>query len=143
VLRDRGAGVKTMGTVPMIGWTTETRARVRVQRGQVRRAERGEPLQQRLRQGIRLDGSQIDNNDPNDTSIPIGPQFAKDWIKYLMRRFGDARHGGVAIYSLDNEPELWQWVHIDVHRPTRATTISRTSGSPTRRRSSRPTRRRS
>ena len=23
VLRDRGAGVKTMGTVPMIGWTTK------------------------------------------------------------------------------------------------------------------------
>ena len=114
-MRDRGAGVKTMGTVPMIGWTTKRERACGYSVARYGAQKEVNPYNSDCGKGIRLDGSQIDNNDPNDTSIPIGPQFAMDWIKYLMRRFGDARHGGVAIYSLDNEPELWQWVHIDVH----------------------------
>jgi Glycoside hydrolase family 44 len=37
-------------------------------------------------------------------------------VKYLVGKFGDAAHGGVAIYDLDNEPEWWAGVHRDVHR---------------------------
>ena len=36
-------------------------------------------------------------------------------MKYLVGKFGDAAHGGVAIYDLDNEPEWWAGVHRDVH----------------------------
>jgi len=115
VLRDRNAGVKTMGTVPMIGWTTKRQRACGYSVAKYGAQKEVNPYNSDCGKGVLLDGSQIENNDPNDTSIPIGPQFAKDWIKYLVRRFGDARHGGVAIYSLDNEPELWQFVHIDVH----------------------------
>ena len=43
----------------------------------------------------------------------------KDWIKYLVGRYGTAESGGVAFYNLDNEPMLWDDTHRDVHpKPT-------------------------
>jgi len=89
VLRDRDAGVKTMGTVPMIGWTTKRQRGCGYSVAKYGAQKEVNPYNSDCGKGVRLDGSQIENNDPNDTSIPIGPQFAKDWIKYLVRRFGD------------------------------------------------------
>ena len=39
----------------------------------------------------------------------------KDWIKYLVGRYGTAESGGIAFYNLDNEPMLWDDTHRDVH----------------------------
>ena len=114
VARDRGTGVKTMNTVPMVGWTTKREHVCGYSVAKYGAQKEIDPYNSDCGKGVRLDGSQI-VNDPSDTSVPIGPQFTKDWVAYLVKRFGDARHGGVAMYSLDNEPELWQWTHIDVH----------------------------
>lgn len=37
------------------------------------------------------------------------------WVRHLVRRFGDATHGGVRYYAVDNEPDLWDITHTDVH----------------------------
>jgi len=59
-------------------------------------------------------GTQITWNDPNDTSIAIGPPFVTSWINHLTARYGTAANGGVMFYNLDNEPMLWNSTHRDV-----------------------------
>lgn len=114
VERDRGAGVMTMGTVPLIGWTTKRERACSFSVAKYGAQKQVNPYNSDCGNGVRTDGTNI-TADPNDTSVPIGPDFTRAWMKYLINRYGDARHGGVAFYNLDNEPEYWQFVHRDVH----------------------------
>ncbi|MGA2349179.1 MAG: glycoside hydrolase family 44 protein [Terracidiphilus sp.] len=116
VIGDRTAGAKTMGTVPVFGWVAKTRtlggsfsvAKYGAQ-------QKADPYWGLYGNGVHPDGSLITNNDPNDTCMPIDESWSLDWVKYLVNRFGNAASGGVAIYSLDNEPTWWDKVHRDVH----------------------------
>jgi sugar lactone lactonase YvrE len=54
-------------------------------------------------------------NDPLDTSIAVDASFAGDWATHLTGKFGGAANGGVRFYGMDNEPELWNTTHADVH----------------------------
>src|SRR5439155_8773076 len=36
-------------------------------------------------------------------------------VSHLVAQHGDAGHGGVRTYELDNEPALWNSTHRDVH----------------------------
>ncbi len=40
--------------------------------------------------------------------------FMKDWVTHLTSTFGDAAHGGIAYYQLDNEPDDWQHLRGDI-----------------------------
>lgn len=67
-----------------------------------------------------LDGKSPKNpvyvkNDPNDASAQFDESFQSDWIRYLISRYGKANQGGVAIWSLDNEPIWWENNHRDIH----------------------------
>ena len=114
VAQDRSTGTLTMGTIPLIGWTTRRERACGFSIAKYGAQKEVNPYNSDCGNGVRPDGSNI-IPDPNDTSIPIDTTFATGWIKYLIGRYGDAHHGGVSIYSLDNEPELWQFVHRDVH----------------------------
>lgn len=114
VARDRAAGVRTMGTVPTIGWATKRQRACGFSVAKYGAQKQVNPYNSDCGNGVRLDGTDI-RADPTDTSVPIGPAFVGEWVRFLVGRFGAARRGGVAIYSLDNEPELWQFVHRDVH----------------------------
>ena len=57
----------------------------------------------------------IINNDPTDTSQPIGTQWVTDWMAHIAGRFGTATQGGVQFWALDNEPMLWNSTHRDIH----------------------------
>lgn len=59
--------------------------------------------------GVRLDAS------PTTAHVAVGPAFSKDWIKKLKSLYGSASAGGVAYYSLGNEPGLWNETHRDAH----------------------------
>ncbi len=60
-------------------------------------------------------GQPITGNDPLDTSVPVGPDFASGWMSHLTSRFGTGNGGGVRYLALDNEPALWNSTHRDVH----------------------------
>lgn len=116
VAANREAGAATILTMPLIGWTPRGRevacgfsvARYGAQQST-------DPWQPDCGDGIAPDGTPITGNDPADTSLAIGPAFVQDWIRHLIARFGDADHGGVRFYNLDNEPMLWNSTHRDVH----------------------------
>jgi len=54
-------------------------------------------------------------NDPHDAYAQYDQTFQQEWIHYLLTRYGKANQGGIAIWSLDNEPIWWDDVHRDVH----------------------------
>ena len=51
----------------------------------------------------------------SDNPSPGGPVYQDEWVHHLVSRFGGAAHGGVRWYALDNEPDLWDATHTDVH----------------------------
>ena len=52
---------------------------------------------------------------PTDTSQPAPPAFVSQWVTALVARFGTSAGGGVRYYALDNEPDLWNSTHRDIH----------------------------
>jgi len=54
-------------------------------------------------------------NDPTDAYAQYDENFQGDWIRYLVSRYGKGNQGGVAIWSLDNEPIWWDSTHRDIH----------------------------
>ncbi len=51
----------------------------------------------------------------NPTLTPGGAVYQDEWVHHLVAHFGDAAHGGVRLYAMDNEPDLWDNTHTDVH----------------------------
>ena len=44
-----------------------------------------------------------------------GMVYQDEWIAHLKKAFGDGAHGGVRLLAMDNEPDLWETTHTDVH----------------------------
>jgi len=54
-------------------------------------------------------------NDPTDAYAQYDQTFQAAWVQYLVSRYGKGGQGGVAIWSLDNEPIWWDSTHRDIH----------------------------
>jgi uncharacterized protein (TIGR03437 family) len=106
-------GTVSFGTIPIIGTTPHSAGACGYRVSKYGAQEKVDPYDTDCGNGKRPDGSQI-SNDPADTSIAVGPEFYQDWVRHLMSRYGAGNHGGVSIWSLDNEPEWWDAVHMDV-----------------------------
>lgn len=116
VIGDRAVGAKTLASVPAMGWVAKSRAHgASFSVAKYGPQQKTDPYWKDFGNGVKPDGTMITNNDPADTSMPVDESWTSDWVKYLVGRFGDAAHGGVAIYALDNEPTWWDKTHRDVH----------------------------
>jgi len=116
VEQDRRTGTKSLLTIPLIGWTPKSRELTcgfSVAKYGPQQAV--DPWRPDCGNGIATTGEFIQGNDPTDTSLPIDERFVAGWLNHLIGRFGRADAGGVAYYSLDNEPMLWHETHRDVH----------------------------
>jgi hypothetical protein len=65
--------------------------------------------------GNGVNGSSDLKARPSTTSDAVGPRFDKQMVRQLVAAYGRAAHGGVRLYELDNEPDLWNSTHRDVH----------------------------
>ncbi|MDF2671086.1 MAG: hypothetical protein K0R67_3392, partial [Paenibacillus sp.] len=103
---------KVLLTIPTIGWTPKSRE-VTYGFAQSKYGQQQSRPNDYLDagNGVLLDGSLVTNNDPRDTSKPIGPDFVTRWIDHIATRTGNLVHD----YALDNEPEIWHVTHRDVH----------------------------
>ena len=52
-------------------------------------------------------------SDPPDLTDDV--VYQDEWVLHLVHKFGDAREGGVRFYAMDNEPDLWDRTHVDMH----------------------------
>src|SRR5262249_36484162 len=116
VEQDLRTGTETLLTVPLIGWTPKSRAGscgFSVAKNGAQQST--DPWMPDCGNGVRTSGADVTGNDPLDTSSAITPAFVQGWIAHLLGRYGNAVAGGVQFYDLDNEPELWDDTHRDVH----------------------------
>ena len=114
VTQDKAAGTRTLGTVPMLGWTPQRNTACSYSVTKYGAQKATDPYRADCGNGVLTNGNNV-VNDPNDTYTTIDQTFAAGWVKYLVGKFGNAASGGVAIYDLDNEPSWWDAVHKDVH----------------------------
>ena len=49
------------------------------------------------------------------SSAGEGEVAQDDWINHLVQVFGRGNAGGVKFYAMDNEPDLWDYTHTDIH----------------------------
>lgn len=60
-------------------------------------------------------GSTCDNQDlvtePMLANVPTDTDFVRRWMRHIRKTHGEA----IQIIAMDNEPELWGYVHYDVH----------------------------
>ncbi|MCD9020793.1 glycoside hydrolase family 44 protein [Cohnella silvisoli] len=105
-------GGKVLLTVPTIGWTPKSRDLAFGFSQQKYGKQQSSPQEHPdAGNGVLVNGKEITNNDPTDTSKPVGPEFVTDWMKHIEDRTGNKLH----YYALDNEPEIWHVTHRDVH----------------------------
>jgi len=105
----------TLATVPLIGWTTIRQKDCGFSVTKYGAQQQVDPYWTDCGNGVLVSGANITGNDPADTSKTIDQTFVSGWVNYLVKKFGAAGSGGIAIYQLDNEPEYWDSVHRDVH----------------------------
>lgn len=122
IAANRAANIGTLLTIPTIGWVAKDDSSHSINVP----ASGGPPLVP--------NGDAIAGYDPADnrarTCVPSrarkGASFSDppdlsdrtvaqdEWVYHLTRRFGRAADGGVRYYAMDNEPDLWPYVHTDI-----------------------------
>ncbi|MGA3371503.1 MAG: glycoside hydrolase family 44 protein, partial [Terracidiphilus sp.] len=143
VERNAADGIKTLGTVPVLGWvakdSTSCSFPVSLYPGQQEVDSSRHCGNGVYPNGVggctSTGGCDITGNDPTLTSIseppPVPPAasavnaawadatWTGSWVEYLVGKFGpgSANNGtsGVAVYDLDNEPSWWDAGSRDVH----------------------------
>jgi hypothetical protein len=120
VIANQAAGAATLLTIPALGWVAKDDN------------NDSRSLDVPKGGGPALPGSAVGaiaGYDPSvnrtRTSVPsasrpsgaaaAGAVFQSEWVQHLVQRFGDAAHGGVQYYAIDNEPDLWDGTQTDVH----------------------------
>ncbi len=125
IATSKSAGAAPMLTIPMAGWVAKVGAnRSKLASFSIAKygAQTGNDWQwfPDAGNGIRVGGTYVTGNDPNDANVFADSVFQKGWMDHLVARWGTASNGGLRYYILDNEPSIWHSTHRDIH-PTGAT----------------------
>jgi uncharacterized protein (TIGR03437 family) len=127
----RTTGGKILATMPILGWLPKARQRMcsynvakygsqcKVDQywtacgdGIVYASACGTPT---VNDGLAPSSPVYIQNDPTDAYAQYDQTFQAAWVQYLITRYGKGGQGGVAIWSLDNEPIWWDSTHRDIH----------------------------
>jgi Glycoside hydrolase family 44 len=115
---DRNRHSKSLVTVPMLGWVSKSSPSEHPFTCSFPRTVF--PAQNSFdfwdsNCGNGVNGGTNLSADPATTSTAVGPDFVQQMVQHLVSSYGTAAHGGVRFYGLDNEPDLWNSTHRDVH----------------------------
>ncbi|BDI30511.1 hypothetical protein CCAX7_25620 [Capsulimonas corticalis] len=119
IATSKAIGAQSMVTIPLIGWVAKLGPN-RDKLASFSVAKYGAQKEVDTKdmpdagKGVKLDGSKITGNDPNDASTPSDPEFMRGWVQHLVAKWGRADKGGVRYYLMDNEPNIWHLTHHDV-----------------------------
>jgi hypothetical protein len=108
------AHLQTALTVPLIGQVAKDTRSFGFPVSTFGAQEQVDPDQNEGGNGVAKDGKPIQPGPPALTSVPAPPDFVERWVRTLREK--DKKRGRtVQLYFLDNEPELWNDTHRDVH----------------------------
>ncbi len=124
-VQNRAAGAATLLTVPTLGWVARdtdnanTSLNVPSEGGAPLTTADGaihgyDPTENRRRTSLlsraHKPGPYLQTPSATDAVL-----YQDEWVHHLVTKFGSAAQGGVRFYALDNEPDLWDSTHTDVH----------------------------
>jgi hypothetical protein len=109
-------GATTYQTVPMIGWVAKDDHSYGFSIKKYGKQKASEPSYSDVGNGVKMDNTFIEGNDPRDTSVPAPPAFIGKAVAFVVKHAGAAgdRKPGVKYWVLDNEPMIWHATHRDV-----------------------------
>jgi hypothetical protein len=111
----RSHNMKNAIVVPTIGWVAKDATSVGFPRAKFAEQEKYDPYRPEAGNGKAKDGKPIRPGPPTETSIAAPPELIGKWVRDI--RESDRAKGvrSVDQYILDNEPNLWNTTHRDVH----------------------------
>src|SRR5579862_635887 len=108
------AGTVSMGTVSLMDWAPKSGGECSFSVKKYGAQQATDPYNSDCGKGVLMNGAQI-ANDPKDAYTPVTPAFSQQWVSQVLSAYGPAGTGGVRIWEMDNEPEWWAGVHIDIY----------------------------
>jgi hypothetical protein len=125
VAANKAHGAATLLTVPTLGWvardTDNAHASVDVPAsggpglaGAAGPIAGYDPAENRRRTSVRSAARKA-TAFVDAPALAGGTVYQDEWIAHLKKAFGDGAHGGVRFLAMDNEPDLWETTHTDVH----------------------------
>ena len=116
VSENKAQGAATLLTVPTIGWVAKDADNNHRSLDVPSPGDTAgyNPADNQARTSVR---SVARKNAPftDAPTLAGGVVYQDEWIAHLKKTFGDAAHGGVQFYAMDNEPDIWDVTHTDVH----------------------------
>ena len=125
VQADKAHGAATLLTVPTIGWVARDMDNANASANVPNSGGKGlagvdgpiagyDPSSNRSRTSVR---SVARKGTPfvDHPTLAGGVVYQDEWIHHLKQTYGDGAHGGVQFFAMDNEPDLWDATHTDVH----------------------------
>ncbi len=101
-------------TVPMLGWVAKDRTSSGFPREFFPNQQKFDPKETNAGNGKGPSGLDLDPMEPTLTSVAAPPSFMGEWVS-AIRKSDEAGGRSVHLYYLDNEPNLWNSTHRDVH----------------------------
>jgi hypothetical protein len=114
IARNLVSGADSIITIPMLGYVAKDASSCGFNTAKYGAQDDADPYRPACGNGV-IGGVPIAGNDPLDTSIATNEAFMQAWVADMVSKYGSAASGGVKVYNLDNEPELWSETHRDVH----------------------------
>ncbi len=111
----RQADALAILTVPLVGYVAKDTTSSSFSVARYGAQQSTDPYRPDAGNGIRPDGTNVTGNNPLDASVPCGPDCVAAWARTVMKEFPDMVLRGRVIFSLGNEPMLWNIQHRDVH----------------------------
>jgi hypothetical protein len=110
--RNREYGLRGAITIPMLGWVARDAqsSGFPVSKFGAQKATEGD-----AGNGLRPDGTLLQPGSPTQTSVPASPEFMARWVAAMLKYTKAPKGRGAHVFFLDNEPELWNHTHRDVH----------------------------
>ena len=102
-------------TVPIIGWVAKDNNSAGFPISIYGPQRNHDPYRADAGDGIRPDGLPIHPGSPTLTSVPAPPEMMQKWVEAITREDRPSHARSVGMYILDNEPNLWNTTHRDVH----------------------------
>ena len=113
---NKARGAATLLTVPTLGWVARDSDNSHQSAGVPASDKTAgyNPSENRRRTSVQ---SVARKNAPFSDAPPAAGEivYQDEWIAHLKKTFGPAGSGGVQFYAMDNEPDLWDVTHTDVH----------------------------
>ncbi|HEX6272904.1 MAG TPA: glycoside hydrolase family 44 protein, partial [Polyangiaceae bacterium] len=112
---DAKRGIEVAMVVPILGWVAKDGTSVGFPRSKFGEQRAFDPNRPEAGDGHDPSGKELKPGPPTQTSIPAPPELIRKWITEARDRDRARGSRGIDMYILDNEPNLWNSTHRDVH----------------------------